>query len=134
VTQYLAKVLGLWIVLTELGMVANRQTSIAVLNALFTNPTLMWVIGVFTMLVGLAIVVAHNRWLGSPAAVIITLYGWIATIKGLTFVWLPTRIQLDFFQALQFPRFFYAYFILGFALGGYLIYAGFRDPSRGSVA
>lgn len=110
-------------------MVANRQTTIDALNALFGDPALMWVTGVFTMLVGLAIVVAHNRWSGSPAAVIVTLYGWIATVKGLTLVWLPMRVQLDFYQALQFPRFFYAYFLLGLVLGGYLIYAGFRSTA-----
>ncbi len=108
-------------------MVANRQMTIDALNAFFANPALMWIAGVFTTLVGLAIIVAHNRWSGSPAAVIVTLYGWIATVKGLTLVWLPMRAQLDFYQALQFPRFFYAYFVLGLALGGYLIYAGFRS-------
>src|SRR5476649_2225828 len=98
-TQYLARVLGLWIVLTELGMVFNRQTTIDALNSFFADPALMWVTGVFTMLVGLAIVVAHNRWSGSPAAVIVTLYGWIATVKGLTFIWLPMSAQLDSYQA-----------------------------------
>jgi len=43
-------------------MVANRQTTIGELNAFFANPALMWVTGVLTMLVRLAIVVAHNRW------------------------------------------------------------------------
>lgn len=129
-TQYLARLLGLWIVLTELGMVANRQTTIDALNAFFSSPALMWVTGVFTMLVGLAILVVHNRWSGGPAAVIVTLYGWIATVKGLTFVWLPMRAQLDFYQTLQFPRFFYAYFVVGLVLGGYLIYAGFRSALR----
>ncbi len=110
-------------------MVANRQTTIGALNAIFADPALMWVTGVFTMLVGLTIVVAHNRWSGSAATVIVTLYGWIATVKGLTFVWLPMRVQLDFYQVLQFPRFFYAYFALGLVLGGYLIYAGFRSAA-----
>src|SRR5579864_7463994 len=126
-TQYLARLLGLWIVLTELGMVANRQTTIDALNAFFASPAIMWVTGVFTMLVGLAIVVVHNRWSGSPATVIVTLYGWSATVKGLTFVWLPMRAQLGFYQALKFPRFFYAYFVVGLVLGGYLIYAGCRS-------
>lgn len=111
-------------------MVANRQTTIDALNAFFSSPAFMWVTGVFTMLVGLAILVVHNRWSGGPAAVIVTLYGWIATVKGLTFVWLPMRAQLDFYQTLQFPRFFYAYFVVGLVLGGYLIYAGFRSALR----
>jgi len=37
------------------------------------------------------------------------------------------RARVGFYQALQFPRFFYAYFVLGLVLGGYLIYAGFRS-------
>jgi hypothetical protein len=111
-------------------MVANRQTTIDALNAFFSSPALMWVTGVFTMLVGLAILVVHNRWSGGPAAVIVTLYGWIATVKGLTFVWLPMRSQLGLYQTLQFPRFFYAYFVVGLVLGGYLIYAGFRSALR----
>ncbi|HTU82420.1 MAG TPA: hypothetical protein VMF61_09845 [Candidatus Acidoferrales bacterium] len=129
-TRYLARLLGLWIVLTELGMVATRGSTVAAVGALFSDPALMWVTGVFTMLIGLAIVVAHNRWTEGPVAALVTLYGWAALIKGLLFVWLSQEQQMQFYRALQFDRLFYAYLAIGIVLGAYLLYGGFRRETQ----
>ncbi len=127
-TKYLAKVLGLWIVLALLGMIFARHTSVTTMNALFTNPPLMWVTGVFTMLVGLIVVVLHNRWSGGALPVIVTLYGWIALVKGVSLVWLRPEVQSAAWRSLQFDRFFIVYVVVALAIGGYLIYGGFTAP------
>jgi hypothetical protein len=128
-TKFLAKLMGLWIVLAVLSMVANRQATIATLTALFADPALMFVTGVFTLLIGLAVVLGHNRWHGGALPVIVTIYGWAALIKGLLFLWLPPSAQAGFYEALHFQQFFYGYFVISLVLGGYLIYGGFK-PSR----
>ena len=130
-TKFYAKLMGLWIVLTVIGMIVSQRAAIATLNAFFADPPLMWITGVFTMLFGLAIVLTHNRWSGGPVPVIVTLYGWIALIKGLTFAWLPPSLQTTAYQSLHFDRYFLIYFVVALVIGGYLIYGGFRhEPER----
>ena len=134
VTKFIAKLLGLWMVLTMLGMAADKPGTVDAMNAFFANPGLMWVTGVFTLLLGLAIVVAHNRWSGGAVPVVITVVGWLALIKGLFFVWLPGSAQADFYRALHFEQFYYGYLVLSLVLGSYLIYGGFRSEPQTFVS
>ena len=123
-TKTLAKIFGVWTLLAVGGMLSNRQNTIDVVNGFFTNATLVWTVGVFTSLVGIAVVVAHTRWT-SPLAVVVTLYGWVVLIKGLMFLWLPLPVQEAVYNSLQFGRYFYFYFIVSVAFGAYLTYGGY---------
>jgi hypothetical protein len=126
-TKFLAKLMGLWIVLTVLGMVVNKGTTIAAIDALFSDPALMLITGIFTLVIGLAVVVGHNRWSGGALPVVVTLYGWAALLKGLLFICLPSSAEAGFYQAVHFQRFFYAYFVVALVLGVYLMYGGFWE-------
>lgn len=110
-------------------MVANRQTTIGTLNSFFGDPALMWVTGVLTLLAGIVIVILHNQWSGGALPVVVTIYGWIVLVKGLSFVWLPPSSELALYNALHFGQYFYAYFVVALAIGAYLTYGGF-SPSR----
>jgi hypothetical protein len=123
-TKFLAKLLGFWLVLVAVGIIANRQATLGAVNALFADPGLAWITGVFTLLLGLVIVLTHNRWSGGAAAVIVTLYGWIAVLKGLLFIWLPLPLETGFYQALRLEQFSLGYGLIALALGGYLISRG----------
>jgi hypothetical protein len=129
VTKFIAKLLGLWMVLTMLGMAADKTGTVEALNGFFNDPGLMWVTGVFTMLVGLAIVVGHNRWSGGALRVAVTIVGWVILIKGLAFVWLPPTAQTLFHQSLHFAQFYYAYLVVAFVVGACLIYGGFSPTA-----
>jgi hypothetical protein len=110
-------------------MIANRQGSIAAMNALFADPALMFVTGVFTLIIGLAVVLAHNRWSGGALPVIVTFYGWAALIKGALFLCLPPSAQTALYASLHFERFFYGFFVVGLVLGAYLTYGGFKPDA-----
>ncbi|HTV93994.1 MAG TPA: hypothetical protein VMG98_14910 [Verrucomicrobiae bacterium] len=118
--------MGLWLVLIAVGMLVNRQSTLDAVTALFADQALMWVTGVFTLLFGLWIVLTHNRWSGGGVAVIVTLYGWIALIKGLLFEWLPLPMQAGFYQALHLEQFFSWYAVVALVLGAYLVYGGVK--------
>ena len=126
--------MGLWIVLAVLGMFITPQTTIATINALFADPSLLWVTGVFTMLVGLIVIIIHNRWNGGPLAVVVTLYGWIALLKGLTFVWLPPSSQAAAWKALHFDSWYYGYLAFALIIGAYLVYGGFMSDEETTSA
>lgn len=112
-----------------LSMIVTRTSTIATLNALFKNAPLMWITGVFTLLIGLALVLAHNRW-STALAAIVSLYGWAALVKDLLFLCLPAPAQIAFYRALHFDGYFFAYLLISLVLGGYLIYGGFKPSPR----
>lgn len=125
-TKLLARILGTWSLLAVLAMVVNRQNTIDLVGSFFASPALMWSVGLFSTLIGIVIVVTHNRWSGGALPVVVTLYGWIVLAKGLTFVWLPASAQQAFYNSLRFDRYFYYYFVGSLALGAYLTYGGFK--------
>jgi hypothetical protein len=129
-TKLWARIFGLWTLLVIVGMLADRQNTLDVISGFFANPPLMWTAGVFTSLVGIVVVVMHNRWSGGALPFIVTLYGWIVLVKGLTFVWLPATAEQAFYNALHFSQYFYFYFIVSLAIGAYLTYGGFNPTAR----
>lgn len=127
-TKFLAKLLGLWIVLIVLAVALNRTEAFAAINALFSDSALMFVTGTFTLVIGLAIVVGHNRWSGATA-VVVTLCGWASLLKGLLLLALPASTQAAMNLAAHFEQFFYGWAVAAILLGAYLIYGGFA-PER----
>jgi hypothetical protein len=125
-TKVFARIFGLWTLLAALGMVGNRENTIGVVSGFFASPALMWATGLLTLLIGIVVLVAHNRWSGGMLPLIVTLYGWIVFVKGLAFVWLPPLAEQAFYNSLHFGQCFYFYLIVPLALGVYLTYGGFR--------
>jgi hypothetical protein len=100
-------------------------------KALLYEPTMMFVLGVFTLGAGLAMVLAHNIWSGGALAVIVTLVGWSTLIKGLFFLFLPPHVGMGFFlRELHFDQLFYLYMAIPLVLGIYLTYGGFTSKSH----
>jgi hypothetical protein len=126
-TKYLARLMGLWILLAVLSMMVNRQGTLAALSAVFAEPALAFVTGIFTLVIGIAVVVSHNRWSGGALPIIVTVYGWAALIKGLLFLCLPPSAQTALYAALHLDRFFYEYLAVSLVVGGYLVYGGFKQ-------
>lgn len=125
-TKLWARIFGLWILLAMVGMVASKQNTIDAVSGFFASAALMWTTGIFTMLVGIVVVVTHNRWSGGLLPLIVTLYGWLILVKGSTFVWLPASAGETFYNSLHFSEYFYCYFIVSLAIGAYLTYGGFK--------
>ena len=69
---------------------------------------MMLILGVITLAAGLAMVLPHNIWSGGVLAVIVTLVGWLALIKGLFFLFLPPEMEAGLFlQQLHYEQLFY---------------------------
>ena len=126
-TKVFAKLLGLWALLVVSALISNRDAAISAINALFADPALMFVTGILTLAIGLAIVILHNRWSGGALAVIVTLYGWLVLVKGMLFLYLPSPMQAALYQSLHFQEYFYGYLVVSLVLGAYLTYGGFTS-------
>jgi vacuolar-type H+-ATPase subunit I/STV1 len=130
-TFFLSRLFGLYYILAALSMVIHKQTTVETVTALLHNSPVMFLLGIITLVAGLAMVLAHNIWSGGALAVIVTLIGWITLIKGLLFLFLPPEMDAGFFLSrLHYEQFFYLYAGVSFVLGVYLTYGGFTSKSH----
>jgi hypothetical protein len=112
-------------------MVLQRQATVDWMTALFHSPSLMWVLSVITLIIGLAMVLAHNVWSGGALAVVVTLVGWAALIKGLLFLFLPSGVESELIlNVLRNPLLFYVWMTPSLLIGIYLTYGGFASKAR----
>lgn len=131
-TIYLSRLIGLYCILILPSMAIHKQATVDALAALFHNPPLMLLMSIIAITTGLAIILAHNLWSGGVWPVVVTLTGWLALIKGILFLLMPsgrdTEIMLTWFRD---PVLFYVCLTPSFLIGIYLTYEGFR-PRAGS--
>jgi putative exporter of polyketide antibiotics len=127
-TLFLSRLLGLYCIICALSMMVRKQAILAMVTALLDNPMAMFLLGIFTLLAGLAMILAHNLWSGHPLVVIVTLVGWLTLIKGLLFLFLPPQMAAGLFlNGLHYQQLFYLYTAINLVLGAYLAYAGFKS-------
>jgi vacuolar-type H+-ATPase subunit I/STV1 len=130
-TIFLSKLIGLYCILLVPFMFIYRQASLDSIAGLLHNPSLILILGVITLAVGLAMVLAHNIWSGGVLAVVVTVIGWLSLLKGLFFVYLLPYVGVEYYlRVLQNPQLFYPCMILWLAIGIYLTYGGFTAKSH----
>jgi vacuolar-type H+-ATPase subunit I/STV1 len=130
-TIYLSRLIGLYCVLVVPSMIIRKQVTVFAVEALLRNLSMMLVLGIITVIAGLAMVLAHNIWRGGALPVVVTLVGWLALIKGLLILILPADAVAEILMSwLRHPQLFYVSMILPLLLGIYLTYCGFSSRSR----
>ena len=129
-TRYLARLLGVLLLVTAASEWTQRDLLMYVAPAIVDQPVLLWVCGTLTFGAGLAIVLGHNVW-RDPAAAVVSLFGWMMTIKGAGLMLLPAEAWTALLDAMHYPSHSGVYTIIPALAGAYLTYAGFvRRPTR----
>jgi len=126
-TSFLAKLIGLYCLLGPGCMITHKQVVIEAVTEILHSAGMMLVLGVFTLSIGLALILTHNIWSGA-AAVVVTLIGWLSLAKGLMFMLVSPETETQVFLVnLHYEQNFYFFMVFSIALGVYLTYAGFRS-------
>jgi hypothetical protein len=126
-TIYLARFIGVFLLIVSLSMFLDRDSIIEMASALIDDRALLLIVGLIALGIGLAIVVGHNEWSGGPMPILITLFGWSQLLRGLALLLLPAETQVAFFQVMRLEDFFYIYAGIPLVIGAYLTYAGFTS-------
>lgn len=133
-TLFLGKLFGLYCVLVALAMLLRGDATAQTVARLLADGPLLLVLGVVTLLGGLALLLAHHSWSGGPLPVTITLIGWVTLIKGLLFLALSPDAEVALFlRGLRYPELFRVYAGLALALGLWLTYAAFTGRARSAT-
>ena|SRR5579871_6831492 len=128
-SKFLAKVMGIYLILISAVMLSNMSEFLLHVDSLINNPPLMFVAGFFTVMVGLLLVVGHSVW-EANFRLLITLIGWLTLIKGLSLVLYPHFIDQVTILFMQDVKVAYAVAIVDLIIGLLLTYFGFKSASQ----
>lgn len=87
-TIAIAQVLGIFFVIAGISIVANGKATAAAVEESVQNKGMLFMWGIFALLIGAVIVVFNNVWT-SGLTLIVTILGWLALIKGTFILLLP---------------------------------------------
>jgi hypothetical protein len=88
---YLARLIGPVLLAIGIGVLLNAPVFRILAGQFLHNYALIFVAGVLTLTAGLAIVLAHNVWVGDWR-LIITVFGWLGVIGGVARIVLPQKV------------------------------------------
>jgi hypothetical protein len=131
-TGYLSRLLGVFLLVMAVSEWTHPGMLTVVAPAMVHQPALLWVSGMLTFASGLAIVLGHNVWEDSAAAVV-SLLGWIMTIKGAGLLLVPAAGWTALLDAMHYPSHSGVYTIIPAIAGAYLTYAGFAGHRQQRV-
>ncbi len=121
---FLAKVLGLYLVIVPLAVLVNRKRLPRLVEEFSTNIGLNILASIFALVLGLLLVVSHNIWT-ADWRVIITILGWLTLAKGVVRLFFLEQVQK--LSRISLKPWFLVLFVL---VGLYLSYIGFRAVLR----
>lgn len=120
-SKFYARTTGFYLVIMSIGMFFKPQQLHTLLAP--NNNAVMIGLGIVGLILGLAVVVSHQRYKGWP--LLITLLGYWATIKGILIIFYP-EIILKMTNAILQGNNLNIGLGLDLALGLLLLYFGFK--------
>ena len=96
---FIARLFGLCYLVIGVGLLLNQKFWRQVIEDFSKNAATILLGGIFALVVGVVIVLTHNVWVANWT-VIITIIGWIALIKGIWIIVLPSTVNrfMQFYQ------------------------------------
>lgn len=122
-TLFLSKLLGPVIVLAGLATLIRQDDMKKMMKNMIESPLILFINGLYESTFGIAIVLYHHLW-NSPAAVIITLFGWIMIMEG-AFEMLASRSHIKRIVHSVNIGFINPWGVLMFLVGAYLAWVGY---------
>lgn len=121
---FLAKLLGLLLTAIGLGFLFNPGHYQKTYTDWMKNAGLLYLAGIMALIVGFVLVQNHNFW-ASSWTVIITIFAWMALIKGVFLLLFP-KVMIGMCESMLKSKSFFTFGgIVILALGVILGYFGF---------
>lgn len=124
-SKFLSKVIGIYLIIVSANILLNTQEFMHRVSSLINDPSLMFVTGFFTLILGILTVVAHNIWQWHWR-VIITIVAWLTLIKGASIILYPAFIDNTTHLFLENNKVAFSAGCFDLALGILLCYFGFK--------
>ena len=126
-SRCIAKLIGPICIAGGVGMLFNTAVFKSMFERGLPDHLLIYLAGFIALTAGLAIVVLHNKW-ECNWTVIVTLFGWLATIGGIVRMVAPQVVEQFGEQIIAHPNFFVIDGSVALLLGVLLSYFGYLEP------
>lgn len=118
------QLLGLTYLAIGLGMSVNRNFYKVMINKMIDNESVLFVTGLLVFVIGYFLVAYHNIWSGGWT-IVITIFGWLALIKGLMMVVIP-KSSIKLYNSIKISEKQLGFYgVIVFVLGVILTYLGY---------
>lgn len=124
ITLFLAKIIGWYLIISGLFLMFRRDMIQSVISELSRQKGLIIIVGMFTVILGLLMVVSHNVW-AFGWALIVTLFSWIVLISGLIRLFFPESALGLGKKMVHHPMILHAVCILSLVVGILLLYLAY---------
>src|SRR5208282_1041738 len=105
-TVFLAKWLGLYLVVVSVALLANPRRALAAFAEIMQSGPALLMAGMIAAAVGLGLILGHQVWRGGALALAVTLAGFAALIKGLWLMFVPPPLTAEIYRAFGLERHF----------------------------
>ncbi len=89
ISLFLAKVMSIYFLLMTIIMIVRRRAMLAMFDQVVEQPAVLCMTAVFTLILGILLVVGHNIWV-ADWRIVITILAWLTLIKGVVNLLFPT--------------------------------------------
>jgi hypothetical protein len=132
-SRYLAKLIGPVMIAIGLSVLLNSGAFRTLAEQFLHSYALIFLAGVLTLVAGLALVLAHNLWVGDWR-VIITILGWLCVIGGVIRVVFPQQVEAIGVLLFQYPATPIAAGTFMLVIGATLSYFGYVEGAASPAA
>jgi hypothetical protein len=137
-TRIFSRVLGPFLVIADVTAVTRASDMQTLLSQFEANSLWTWVTGAFILMFGLIVVAGHQYWHGAPA-IVVSLLGWLITLRGLLLFAFPQAFVSLANDMIGARAWWVAACVVFALIGLYLTYVGWapvsgRPKSQGAEA
>lgn len=88
-TRFCARVIGPLMLIIGATVIARGDDLALIIPGIVGNAPLSFTTGMFTLIVGMVLFVAHHHW-SSPVAIVISLLGFLTIVRGVVLLFSPS--------------------------------------------
>ena len=129
-STFVARILGPVLVTVGIGLLLEGDTFRTMADEFLHSAALIYLSGVITLTLGLAILNVHHLWV-RDWRVLVTIFGWLFLIGGIFRVLAPSLMQRVGEPLIAHQRWPLAGAIVTLALGAFLTVMGYQDAWGG---
>jgi len=123
-TIFLARLIGLFAIVVVIALLIRGA---AVVELTIASEPLLFMLGLISLGLGIAMVLVHNVWSGGGLPAAVTIVGWLILAKGIVLTIVPSWRLTQFLDGIHFGENMYLFLIPALVIGCYLTWAGFSS-------
>ena len=120
ISIFLGKLIGIYLLIVGVLIFVRHKELYKMVNSFAEKSSLLYITGVFILLLGLSMVIGHNVWEFSWR-VVITIIGWLTLAKGLMYMFLPASKIAKIAGIMKGPYWYMGGGALSILIGLYLV-------------